>query len=145
MFTSDKHDWETPDFLFEALDKKFHFTLDVCAEEHNKKLDNYFSPEQNALEQKWEGVCWMNPPYGINIKHWVRKAFLAAKEGATVVCLLPARTDTRWFHNYCIYGEVTFIKGRLKFGGGEKVNPAPFPNMIVVFTPDMNEATLKTM
>jgi phage N-6-adenine-methyltransferase len=90
MFSSDKHDWETPDFLFEALDKKFHFTLDVCAEEHNKKLDNYFSPEQNALEQKWEGVCWMNPPYGINIKHCVRKAFLAAKEGATVVCLLPA-------------------------------------------------------
>ena len=87
----------------------------------------------DGLRQEWKGVCWMNPPYGREIGKWVRKAYESARDNnATVVCLLPARTDTKWFHDYCIpYGEITFVKGRLKFGGAK--SGAPFPSAVVVF------------
>jgi len=90
----------------------------------------------DGLEQDWTGVCWCNPPYGREIEKWVKKAYISAIEGATVVMLLPARTDTRWFHDW-IYGktEIRFIRGRLKFGGAE--HGAPFPSMVVVFRPPM--------
>ena len=134
MFSSKTDLWETPKDLFDKLNNEFHFTLDVCATPENAKCDSFYTKEQDGLSQPWEGVVWCNPPYGRQIGEWVRRAFLASVSGNTVVMLLPARTDTRWFHEY-IYGkaEIRFIRGRLKFGGSK--NSAPFPSMVVVFMP----------
>ena len=129
--------WATPQDLFDELNTEFGFTLDVCAEEFNAKCPRFFTPKQDGLAQKWEGVCWMNPPYGRTVGDWIRKAKESAEDnGTTVVCLLPARTDTSWWHE-CIAPhlgervEARFLKGRLKFGDQE--NSAPFPSVIVVF------------
>ena len=130
-------EWATPQDLFDELNREFGFTLDVCATPDNAKCDQYFTKEQNALDQQWSGVCWMNPPYGRVINDWMAKAWEAYEQGATVVALVPSRTDTRWFHQYALKGEVRFIKGRLKFGGSP--NPAPFPNCIVIFKPKGND------
>lgn len=129
MFSSKTDMWETPKDFFDELDKEFHFTCDVCAIKENAKCAKYYTPEQDGLKQEWDGVCWMNPPYGKAIGKWVKKA---AESKATVVCLLPARTDTKWFHEY-IYGkaEIRFVKGRIKFGNSK--NSAPFPSMVVIF------------
>ena len=129
MFSSATDMWETPTAFFRALDAEFHFTIDVCAVPENAKFKEFYTPEQDGLAQNWEGVCWCNPPYGREIGKWVEKA---AGAGCTVVMLLPARTDTAWFHDY-IYGraEVRFIRGRLKFGDSR--NSAPFPSMVAVF------------
>lgn len=138
MFSSKTDLWATPKELFDELNKKYHFTLDVCATPQNTKCKHFFTPEIDGLKQEWTGVCWMNPPYGREINKWVRKAYFEAVEmkKCTVVALLPARTDTKWFHNY-IYEMYSvsykFIKGRLKFGDCK--NSAPFPSMIVVFKP----------
>lgn len=131
LFTSKTDMWETPQSVFDNLNEEFAFDLDVCAVESNKKCEKYFSPEQDGLKQDWQGVCWMNPPYGRAIGAWVQKAFEASLNGATVVCLLPARTDTQWWHEYCMQGEIRLFKGRLKFGGSK--NSAPFPSAIVIF------------
>ena len=142
MFSSKSFFWETPQEFFEKLDKEYNFSLDVCAIYANAKCDKFFSPEIDGLKQEWTGVCWMNPPYGREIGKWVAKAYSESikRENCIVVALLPARTDTKWFHDY-IYMmkgvEVKFIKGRLKFGGGE--NSAPFPSMVVVFNKKNNE------
>lgn len=131
LMSSASDEWETPQELFDELDKKYHFQTDVCALPHNTKCKRFYSPSEDGLSQEWRGVCWMNPPYGRKIGAWVRKAYESAQAGATVVCLLPARTDTAWWHDYCMKGEITFIRGRLKFGGSK--NGAPFPSAIVVF------------
>jgi phage N-6-adenine-methyltransferase len=129
LFSSEKHDWETPPEIFNALNEEFRFTCDVCALPHNAKCSKFYTPQENGLVQKWEGVCWMNPPYGREIQHWVKKAYEA---NATVVCLLPARTDTVWWHDYVMKAdEIRFIRGRIKFVGAK--NSAPFPSAIVVF------------
>lgn len=133
VFYSSKTDmWATPQDFFDALDAEFHFTLDACAVKENSKCAAYYTPEQNGLDQPWTGQVWCNPPYGRNVGQWVKKAHDTASGGGFVVMLLPARTDTRWFHDY-IYGktEVRFIKGRLKFGSCQ--NAAPFPSMVVIF------------
>lgn len=133
VFYSSKTDmWATPQDFFDALDAEFHFTLDACAVKENAKCEAYYTPEQDGLEQPWTGRVWCNPPYGRNVGQWVKKAHDTASGGGFVVMLLPARTDTRWFHDY-IYGktEVRFIKGRLKFGSCQ--NAAPFPSMVVIF------------
>ena len=129
LFSSATDMWETPQNFFDELNKEFRFTCDVCAIEENAKCAKFYTPEQDGLKQTWGGVCWMNPPYGREIGKWVKKA---SESNATVVCLLPARTDTRWFHDY-IYGkaEIRFVRGRLKFGNSK--NTAPFPSMVVVF------------
>lgn len=132
MFSSKTDMWATPQDFFEEVDKEFNFNLDVCAIPENAKCSKYFSPDMNGLEQEWNGMCWMNPPYGREIGKWIKKAFEESLKGATVVCLLPSRTDTRWFHHYIYHrAEVRFLKGRIKFGGAE--NNAPFPNMLVIF------------
>lgn len=139
MFSSQKTEWETPQPLFDTLNREFRFTTDVCALRENAKCERYFTPEINGLNQAWDGCCWMNPPYGRKITgKWVEKAHRESLNNTTVVCLLPARTDTKWFHDY-IYGkaEIRFIKGRLKFGGCQ--NAAPFPSMIVIFKPTKKE------
>lgn len=135
MFSSQSDMWETPQDLFDKLNEEFHFNLDVCAIASNAKCAAFYSPEQNGLIQPWYGRCWCNPPYGRQVGKWVKKAYDTAYiDGNLVVMLLPARTDTKWFHEY-IYGkaEIRFLKGRLKFGGSK--NSAPFPSMIVIFEP----------
>lgn len=134
MFSSKTCEWETPIEFFKELDGKYHFTLDVCATKENAKCARFFTRADDGLAQEWKGICWMNPPYGRKIGKWVKKAFeTALQRSGTVVCLLPARTDTAWWHDYCMKGEITFIRGRLKFGGCD--NSAPFPSAVVVFKP----------
>ena len=132
LFSSKSVVWETPQDLFDKLNAEFHFDLDVCALPENAKCPRYYTPEDDGLLQPWNGVCWCNPPYGRTIGKWVQKAYETFAGGGTVVMLLPARTDTKWFHEY-IYNkaEIRFIKGRLKFGNSK--NSAPFPSIIVVF------------
>lgn len=142
MFSSKTDLWETPQDFFDEFDAEFHFTLDACALPENAKCERYFTPEQDGLKHEWTGTVWCNPPHGREIGSWVRRAYLSAATGnATVVMLLPARTDTRWFHEY-IYNkaEVRFLKGRLKFGGCK--NAAPFPSMIVIFRRHSNDRTV---
>ena len=132
-FQSKTDDWATPQNFFNALHKEFSFTHDVCASKENAKRWLFWDKEENGLIQDWDNKnCWMNPPYGREIGKWIKKASEA--KGGVVVCLIPARTDTKWFHDY-IYknsrAEIRFIKGRLKFG--ESKNAAPFPSMVVIF------------
>jgi phage N-6-adenine-methyltransferase len=124
-------EWSTPQDLFDALNGEFRFTLDVCATPGLEKCKRFFAPEQDGLSQKWKGSCFMNPPYGSEIGDWVAKAAASADEGATVVCLVPARVDTAWWWDYCSFAEVRFLRGRLKFGGAEA--SAPFPSAVVIF------------
>ena len=134
LFSSETDLWETPLDLFKELDREFHFTLDVCALPSNAKCSKFFSPEEDGLKQTWSGVCWMNPPYGRAIGSWIKKAWESAQGGATVVCLLPARTDTRWWHEYVGQAsEIRYVRGRLRFGSA--INSAPFPSAVVVFRP----------
>lgn len=132
-FSSATDLWATPQEFFDKYDAIFGFDLDVCANAENTKCLDYFDLDRNGLTQEWKGSCWMNPPYGRGIGAWVAKAYESSLAGATVVCLLPARTDTAWWHDYCAKGEVEFIRGRLKFGGHK--NSAPFPSAVVVFRP----------
>ena len=132
MFSSKTDLWETPQWLFDKLNNTYKFGLDVCADPSNAKCDNYYTPEQDGLAQQWSGVCWCNPPYGREIGKWLKKAYESSLNGAALVCcLVPARTDTAWWHDYCMQGEITFLRGRLKFGGHK--NSAPFPSAIVIF------------
>ncbi len=134
MFMSVTDLWETPKDLFDKLNNEFNFTLDVCALPENAKCSNYYTPEQDGLSCPWTGTCWCNPPYGRQIGAWVKRAVISPVRGATIVMLLPARTDTKWFHDY-IYNkpnvEIRFLRGRLKFG--DQKNNAPFPSMICIF------------
>lgn len=132
-FSSNRDDWETPQFIFDGLNAEFGFELDVCATAENAKCSRFYSEEQNGLEQTWSGTCWMNPPYGRSISAWMEKAYESSRCGATVVCLVPARTDTTWWHKFSLRGEIRFLKGRLKFG--DSVNSAPFPSAVVIFRP----------
>lgn len=128
---SDLH--ATPQEFFDKLDAVHGFTLDACATAENAKCAVFFTREDDALRQDWRGVVWMNPPYGRGIGAWMRKAYEASRAGAKVVCLIPARTDTAWWHEYAARGAVEFVRGRLKFGGA--VHNAPFPSAVVVFEP----------
>lgn len=139
-YSSVTDEWATPQTLFDLLDSEFHFELDVCALDSSAKCDRYFDPETDGLAQAWRGSCFMNPPYGDVIGKWVRKAWESAQDGATVVCLLPARVDTAWWWDYCRHGEIRFLRGRLKFGNAE--TSAPFPSAVVVFAPDRKAQTV---
>ena len=133
LLSSNTDEWATPQDLFDKLDACFHFTLDPCATDENHKAPKYFTRVQDGLKQDWGGeVIWCNPPYGRKIGNWIKKC---AEHRGVAVMLIPARTDTRWWHDY-IDGNpnasVHFIKGRLKFRGAK--NPAPFPSAIVIYT-----------
>lgn len=132
-FESNKQEWETPLGLFNLIAKDYSFTLDVCASVENTKCANYFSEEDDALSKEWVGVCWMNPPY-INTEKWLRKAYNESrKEGTTVVCLIPARTNTGWWHSICMKAtEIRFLQGRPKFGDSKHGLPQPLA--LVVFS-----------
>lgn len=134
LFTSLTPEWSTPQWLFDELHREFRFTLDVCATKLNAKCHAFL--DDWGLQVSWRSeTCWMNPPYGRAIGRWIAKAWAAAQDGATVVCLLPSRTDTAWWHDYVMKAcEIRFIKGRLHFSGAKW--SAPFPSAIVVFRPE---------
>jgi len=132
-FSSKTDLWATPQDFFNNLNAEFGFQTDVCCLPNNAKCKNFFTPEMDGLKQNWSGVCWMNPPYGRTIILWMRKAYESALVGATVVCLVPSRTDTAWWHDYAMKGDIRFIRGRLKFGDAK--NSAPFPSAIIIFRP----------
>lgn len=133
MFSSKSSKYETPQLLFDKINEEFNFTLDVCADVNTFKCDKYFDEEIDGLSQDWSNdICWMNPPYD-SCYEWIEKAHKECQKGATVVALVPARTDTKWFHNIVLANnyEVRFLKGRLKFG--RMKNSAPFPSILIIF------------
>ena len=133
-YSSKTNEWSTPQDFFDELDKEFNFTLDPCATSENAKCTKYFTVEDDGLKQDWsKDVVFMNPPYGREIKHWIKKAYEESQKGATIVCLIPSRTDTSYWHNY-IFGkadDIRFLRGRLKFGDSK--NSAPFPSAIIIY------------
>ena len=134
MFSSKTDNWTTPIEFYRRLNEEFRFNLDPCADEFNHKCDKYFTKEQDGLKQDWGGYrVYCNPPYGRNIDEWVKKAYEEGHKENTLVCMLiPARTDTKYFHEYILNrAEIRFVKGRLKFGGSN--SNAPFPSMVVIF------------
>lgn len=135
LFSSENEVWATPQDFFDKLNQEFHFNLDPCALPENAKCSKFFTPADNGLIQDWGGAkVFCNPPYGRKIIDWVRKCYEESKKpDTTVVMLIPARTDTRYFHDYIYHKakEIRFIRGRLKFGGSK--NAAPFPSMVVIF------------
>lgn len=136
LCTSTTPEWETPQAFFDALDAEFHFTCDVCATRKNAKVDYYFSRRKSGLRRPWARRCWMNPPYGREIGKWMRKAYEEALDGTLVVCLVPARTDTAWWHDYAMKGEIRFVRGRLHFrlsSREKQPRRAPFPSAVVIF------------
>lgn len=149
LYSSRSEEWETPSYIFDPLEAEFHFTLDAAASELNHKCEKYISREQNALNPNCDWVAqagfgrtvWLNPPYGRNIGAWMAKAKRTAQLGCPVVCLVHARTDTKWFHSYCynqsdVCVEMRFIKGRVKFmrdGASSRSMSAPFPSVLIIF------------
>lgn len=138
MLSSNSAEWETPRDFFEKVNRRFHFTLDVCATKENSKCKKYYTKEEDALTKRWKGVCWMNPPYGGGIDLWLKKAYSESKKGAIVVCLVPARTDARWWHDYCMRGTIYFLIGKLTFVGARW--NSPFPNALVIFGKAFNNS-----
>ena len=131
-FSSKTHTWQTPPDLFDKLNREFRFTLDAAASADNALASEYFTEDDDALSQRWHGRVFCNPPYGPGIGKWVKKCYEEAQAGALVVALIPARTDTDWWHRYVMWAdEVRLIRGRLRFSGAP--NSAPFPSCIVVF------------
>ena len=134
MFSSKTNDWSTPQDFYDELNNEFGFTLDPCADEYNHKCNKYFTEGDDGLLQDWGGeIVFCNPPYGKAIKDRVRKGYIeGCKPNTVVVMLIPARTDTIYFHRYIYHkAEIRFIKGRLKFGNSK--NSAPFPSMVVIY------------
>ena len=132
LFKSACIEWQTPQSVYDSLDAEFHFTLDPCATNDNAKANQGFTSVFDGLGCAWHGVVFVNPPYGRQISKWVEKAYLEHLAGTTLVMLLPSRTDTKWWHDYCMKAdEIRFIRGRLKFGSA--IHNAPFPSAIVIF------------
>lgn len=134
MFSSKRTDWETPQDFYNLLNEEFEFTLDPASTKENHKCEKYFTQAEDGLVKSWRGeTVFCNPPYGRGIRAWVEKGYLESMDkDTTVVMLLPARTDTMWFHDY-IYekSEIRFLRGRLKFGDSK--TGAPFPSMVVIY------------
>jgi len=139
MFSSASNEWGTPQELFDKLDKEFYFTLDPCSTDENHKCKKYFTLKDDGLSKSWNNeVVFVNPPYGRDIGKWVEKCYNESdRNGATCVMLIPARTDTKYFHKYIYHkAEIRFIEGRVKFVSSDpnkKMQSAPFPSMIVVY------------
>jgi site-specific DNA-methyltransferase (adenine-specific) len=133
-YSSRTEEWGTPQRTFDALNAEFGFTLDPCSTHENAKCARHFTRAEDGLRQDWrDEIVFMNPPYGRPIGLWMQKAYESTRNGATVVCLIPARTDARWWHRFAMKGEIRLFKGRLKFEGGKHC--APFPSCVVVFRP----------
>lgn len=132
LFSSERDNWETPEDLFNKLNKEFEFTIDVASSDDNCKVKRHYTIKEDGLKQSWDNeIVWCNPPYGREIEKWVEKAVTSKVK--TAVLLLPARTDTRWFHKWLYNNknvEIRFLKGRIKFVGGQ--HSAPFPSMVCI-------------
>lgn len=140
LFSSKDQTWETPLDLFKNINEIYGFKLDVCALPETAKCEKYFTPEIDGLSQKWGGYCWMNPPYGREQIKWITKAYEESKNNyATVVCLIPARPDTKVWQDIIFKhaSAICFIKGRLKFGNSK--DSAPFPSALVVFGDELSD------
>ena len=135
MFSSKSNDWATPQSFFDTLNGMYGpFTLDAAASSENYKVDKYLTESDDALSADWSGnTVFLNPPYGRDLKHWIRKSYEEGqKDATTVVVLIPARTDTKYWHDYVMKAdELRFVRGRIKFG--DETNSAPFPSAVVVF------------
>ena len=135
-FSSESNEWETPLDLYNKLNNIYKFTLDPCCTKESSKCDKYYTKEDNGIIEDWSNeVVFMNPPYGRQIGLWIEKAYKESLKGAIVVCLIPARTDTKYWHNFIFkYAkQILFIKGRISFINGNKKAPAPFPSAIIEF------------
>ncbi len=151
LWSSETGEWSTPSEFYVGLDREFHFELDVAASPTNAKCARYFTVEDDGLSQPWApAVCWMNPPYGRSIAAWVAKAWHESTLGAVVVGLIPARTDTAWWHDYVAKAtEVRFVRGRLGFGGvdaepGSRQSrrlSAPFPSAVAIWRTKSSDPT----
>lgn len=139
LFTSNKDDWETPQDFFDRLNEQYHFNWDLAANGDNQKCNNYFDKQQNSLAKNWGGLdgnLFLNPPYGRELKLWVKKASeTQLKHNQYLVMLIPARTDTSYWHDYIFnHAEIKFLRGRLKFEvDGVSGDSAPFPSALVVY------------
>ncbi|USZ61387.1 phage N-6-adenine-methyltransferase [Lactiplantibacillus plantarum] len=142
LFTSNKEDWETPQDFYDRLNAKYHFEWDLAASDDNAKCSCYFTRDDNSLEQDWEGLSgnlFLNPPYGRELKLWVKKAATTGlKDKQKLVMLIPSRTDTSYWHDYIFnHAEINFLRGRLKFEvDGISGDSAPFPSAVVIYTGD---------
>lgn len=136
-FSSASDDWQTPPAVFASLNAEFDFSIDVCASDANHKCATYFTTADDGLTKHWAGRVWCNPPYGRHgggIAAWMTKALESSRAGATVVCLVPSRTDNKWWHESVMKAsEVRLVRGRFKFGDG--TGSAPFASAIAVFRP----------
>lgn len=139
-FSSQRLDWRTPKGTFNKLNEEFHFDLDPCATKENALCKRYYTKEDDGLLCAWgfsgeDSHVFVNPPYGREISKWMKKAYTEIRQEyapKVIVCLIPSRTDTKWWHNYVMKAnEIRFIKGRLRFG--DATNSAPFPSCIVIF------------
>lgn len=144
-YSSNSNEWSTPQNLFNYLDNIYHFTLDPCSTKDNAKCNKYYTIDEDGLSKDWSrDTVFMNPPYGRGIKHWIEKAYMESQKGAIVVALIPSRTDTSYWHSYCMKSDkIIFLKGRVKFNGSKKT--APFPSAIVVFKPGDRVPTIECM
>lgn len=137
LFTSNKQDWETPKDIFERLNSKYHFDLDAAASHQNAKLPNYFTADDDALQQEWQGNVFCNPPYSRQLGKWLAKAWQEHQRdpNRVIVFLIPARTDTSYWHDYIFNkAEIEFLRGRIKFeDNGNSKDAAPFPSAIVIY------------
>ena len=144
-FSSNSNEWNTPDDLYNTLHNEFNFTLDPCTNGMNNKCDKFYTEKENGLIQDWsKDIVFMNPPYGRQISQWIEKAYNESLKGSKVVCLIPSRTDTKYWHDFIFNkaSEVRFIKGRLKFGNSK--NSAPFPSAIIVYDNNFNNTKYST-
>jgi phage N-6-adenine-methyltransferase len=139
IMSSNSDMWGTPQWLFDALNTYYRFTLDVCAVKGNAKCEKFYSPKDDGLKKKWKGICYMNPPYGREIKKWVKKAYESTVDGeAAVVGLLPARTDTAWFWDFVKdKARIEFIRGRFMVSFAVMVKNKPvlsqdFPDFLFI-------------
>jgi site-specific DNA-methyltransferase (adenine-specific) len=138
LFTSRTEEWETPYHVFSAINAEYQFQVDVCATSENTKCKVYFDKTDDGLQKEWSPYrCWMNPPYGKNISKWMKKAFEESQRGSLVVCLVPSRTDTKWWHDWVMRAsEIRFISGRISFGNQKQ--SAPFPSCIIIYYPELS-------
>lgn len=146
LLSSERGDWATPQAFFDLADAEFHFTLDAAASADNAKCAKYYTETDCGLLNEWTGAVWCNPPYGRGISDWIRKGYEASQAGATVVMLIPARTDTAYWHDYVMRAaEIRLLRGRLVFGVGEASANAPFPSALIVFRPGAHTPTITSM
>lgn len=146
-FSSKDMTYATPQDLFDKLNSVFNFTLDPCAEPSTAKCSTYYTEQDDGLTKSWAGhSVFTNPPYGVNLKHWVKKCYEESlKVNTNVVVLMPARTDTSYQHEY-VYGKaiaICLMKGRIKFGNSK--SSAPFPSQLVVYSNRLTQDQLKVL